>query len=259
MVLDLLASRELAWRLFVRNISAQYRQTFLGYIWAFLPPIVSTAVFVFLNSQQILHIDDTAIPYPAYVMIGILLWQVFVDALNSPIRLVTTSKAMLAKINFPREALILTGLYEVIFNFLIRLLLLFAAFLWFQIPVPKTAIFAPLGIFAIIVFGLMIGLMLTPLAVLYQDIERGLGVFLQLWFFLTPIVYPPPATWPASLIAQLNPASSLLVTTRDWLTLGHAPFLNSFIVISVIVFSLLFAGWVLYRLAMPHLIARMSA
>ena len=86
---DLWASRELAWRLFVRNISAQYRQSLLGYLWAFLPPIFTTLIFVFLNSQKILNIGETGIPYPAYVMMGTLLWQGFVDALNSPIKMET--------------------------------------------------------------------------------------------------------------------------------------------------------------------------
>ena len=53
---DLLAARELAWRLFVRDLSAQYRQTFLGYIWVFLPPLAASLTFIFLNSQGIVRI-----------------------------------------------------------------------------------------------------------------------------------------------------------------------------------------------------------
>ena len=86
MVADLRASRELAWRLLVRNISAQYRQTLLGYVWAFLPPIVTTLVWVFLNAQKIFDVGETGVPYPVYVLTGTILWQVFVDAMNSPLR-----------------------------------------------------------------------------------------------------------------------------------------------------------------------------
>jgi lipopolysaccharide transport system permease protein len=56
---DLLAARELAWRLLVRNISAQYRQSVLGYAWAFLPPLFTTAIWVFLQSQRVLGVGDT--------------------------------------------------------------------------------------------------------------------------------------------------------------------------------------------------------
>jgi lipopolysaccharide transport system permease protein len=256
---DLLASRELAWRLLVRNISARYRQSLLGYVWALLPPVFTTLVWVFLNSQQILNVGKTDIPYPAYVMVGALLWQGFVDALNSPIRLVTSSRSMLAKINFPREALILAGMGEVLFDFAIRLALMLAVFLWFGVAVPPTILLAPVGILALMALGLMIGILLTPLAVLYGDVQQGLSIALQMWFYLTPVVYAPSSSWPALLLARINPASPLLVTTREWLTTGTVSQPGNFVLITGITFGLMPAGWVLYRLALPHLIERMSA
>jgi lipopolysaccharide transport system permease protein len=259
MVRDLLASRELAWRLLVRNISAQYRQSLLGYAWAILPPVFTTAVWVFLNSQRILNVGETDIPYPAYVMVGTLLWQGFVDALNSPLKLVTQSKSMLAKINFPREALILAGLGEVLFQFVIRLALLLVVFIWFRIPVPSTVFLAPLGILALMALGLMIGILLTPLGILYSDIQRGLSIILQLWFYLTPVVYTPPSEGLGALLAQFNPVSPLLLTTRELLTSGTVSQPYKSLVITGATFVLTLVGWVLYRLAMPHLIERMSA
>jgi lipopolysaccharide transport system permease protein len=256
---DLWASRELAWRLFVRDINARYRQSLLGYFWAFLPPIVTTLTFVFLNSQKILNAGDTGIPYPAYVMVGTLLWQGFVDALNSPIKLVTSSKSMLVKINFPRESLILAGLGEVLFNFAIRLVLMLVVFVWFRISVTPMILLAPFGIMALMMLGLMIGILLTPLGVLYQDIGWGLAIFTSMWFFVTPVVYPPPTKFPASLLAKVNPVSPLLITTRDLLTTGKVSELGTFWIIVGITFFLILLGWVLYRLAMPHLVARIGA
>jgi lipopolysaccharide transport system permease protein len=256
---DLRASRELAWRLFVRNISAQYRQSVLGYLWAFLPPLFTTLVWVFLNDQKILNVGQTDIPYPVYVLLGTLLWQGFVDALNSPLRLVSSSKDMLAKINFPREALILAGLGEVLFNFFIRLILLIVVFIGFGIRVPWTVILAPIGVASLIALGLMIGILLTPLGLLYGDIQRGLAIITSLWFYLTPVVYSPPTTWPASLLAKWNPVSPLLVTTRELLTKGIVTDIDSFILVTIVNFFLILLGWLVYRLAMPHLIERMSA
>ena len=105
----------------------------LGYVWAFLPPIAGTFTFVLLNRSGVLVTGDSPLPYPAFVMIGTLLWQVFADAINSPIRTVTAAKTMLSKINFPREAILLSGVLEVLFNFLIRLVLLAAVFVYFKI------------------------------------------------------------------------------------------------------------------------------
>ena len=256
---DLSASRELAWRLLIRNISAQYRQTALGYVWAFVPPLAMTLVWVLLRSQQVFEVGDTEIPYGAYVMIGTLLWQVFVDALNSPLKLVTSSKQMLARINFPREALILAGLGEVLFNFMVRLVLLVGVFVWFRIPLHTTIFFVPLGVFALIGLGLMVGLFLTPLGVLFEDVQYGIATFTYLWFFLTPVVYPPPTNGLAAIIIRWNPVSPLLLATRDWCTTGASAHTGAFIAVSVVTLVSILGAWLLYRLAMPHLIARIAA
>ncbi len=258
MVKDLSVSRELAWRLFIRNITAQYRQTFLGYLWVFLPPLVTTVTFVFLNAQKIIRISETEIPYPAYVMIGTLLWQGFADAVLSPLKIINQSKSFLAKMHFPREALIMAGIGEVLFSFTIRLVLMFCVFIWYRIPLPATAILAPAGILSMMALGLMFGIVLTPLGVLFQDIEKGLPLILGMWMLLTPVVYPLPTSWPASLLSKLNPVSPLLVTTREMITTGTLTQLHPFLIILGVTMLLLLLGWVLYRLALPHLIERLN-
>ena len=104
MWLDLLSSRELAWRLLVRDISAQYRQSFLGIIWAFIPPIIMAAGFTLASQAKVINIGETDLPYPAYVMFSTALWQTFVEAINGPVKAVTVAKPLLARVNFPREA-----------------------------------------------------------------------------------------------------------------------------------------------------------
>ena len=90
---DLLDSIELGWRLFVRDTSAQYRQSILGYVWAFIPPLVASLPFVFLNSQGVVSMGETKIPYAAYAMIGTIIWQVFVDASGTPLKTVSAAKS----------------------------------------------------------------------------------------------------------------------------------------------------------------------
>jgi len=259
MLKDISESRELALRLFLRNVKSKYRQTMFGYVWAFLPPVVTTVVFVFLNSQKIINVGETEIPYPAYVLIGTLLWQGFVDALNSPLRAMNESKSFLVKINFPREALVLAGVGEVLFSFTIRLVLFFAVFLWYRLSLPLSILLAPVGILALIALGLMFGLLLAPLGMLYQDLEKALPLITTVWLLLTPVVYPPLTNWPASLLSSLNPVSPLLVTTREMLTQGSFSHLTGFILISSMTCILLLLVWILCRLALPHLIERMGA
>jgi hypothetical protein len=107
MVADLCASRELAWRLLVRDISALYRQTLGGYFWALFPPLVASGTFIVLNSSGIVNVEGLEVPYAVYVLLGTILWQVLVESILEPLKAVIESKPILARIDFPKEALIL--------------------------------------------------------------------------------------------------------------------------------------------------------
>jgi homopolymeric O-antigen transport system permease protein len=255
---DLVASRELAWRLFIRDTSAQYRQSILGYIWAFIPPLVASLPFIFLNSQGVLSMGKTKIPYGAFAMIGTIIWQVFVDSLNSPLKTVTSAKTMLARINFPREAILLSGLGQLLFGFLIRLVLLVGVFIKFNIVPPMTAWLFPVGIIALMMVGFMLGVLLVPLGLLYTDVQQTIPILTVFLMFLTPVLYPPPNHGLAAAVAKWNPLSPLVITTRDWLTLGTSNHLFAFSIVTISAFILLFLGWLLYRLALPHIIARIG-
>ncbi|MGB7949673.1 MAG: ABC transporter permease, partial [Candidatus Binatia bacterium] len=190
---------------------------------------------------------------------GMVLWEVFADALNSPIRMVAQSTSMLTKVNFPREALILAGIGEVLFSFLIRLGLLAIVIAWFGIRVPWTAVLFPLGALALVVLGVALGALLTPFAILYHDIGQGLPFLVVLWMFLTPVLYPAPREWPGSLTMVLNPVSPVLDTTRALLLAESPEYLAGFFAVSLGAGVALLLGWLLYRVALPILIERMSA
>lgn len=257
---DLLASRELAWRLMVRDISSQYRQSFLGILWAFLPPIITAAGLTLASQAKVLNIAQTALPYAAYVMFSMTLWQTFVEAVNGPIQGVTASKAMLAKINFPREALVLSRLGQVGFNFAIKLILIVALFIWFKIPVTGSIVLAPVALIHLVALGTAIGLLLTPLAALYDDVTKGLTLILGAWLFITPVIYPPPSDGLFATLVRLNPVTPLLVTTRELAAEGGVisdPL--GFWIASLIAIVGLLISWLIYRVTMPFVIERMSA
>lgn len=216
-------------------------------------------MFSFLNSTGVLAVKSTAVPYPLYVMAGTVLWQAFADAVHGPIRLVIASREMLAKVSFPREALIIAATGEVLVYTTIRLLLVLGAMYLYGVPLPSTAVLAPAAILGLVGFGIVIGLLLAPVALLIHDVDRGLTMVLTVWFFLTPVVYPTPTIWPASVLATINPVSLLVVGARylliggvevNWLFWGAA---------NTVTFALLIIGWIAYRIAIPHVLARISA
>ena len=255
---DLWKGGELAWRLFLRDVSAQYRQSYLGYIWAFLPPLISSLTFVFLNSQGLFSTGKTGLPYAAFAMIGTLLWQVFVDALNAPVNALQSSKSMLAKINFPRESLLVAGIAMVLFNFLVRLVLLVGVLVFFHVRPDAGLIFFPIAILALIFCGTACGLAVAPLGALYGDIGRAIPLFTSFWMLLTPVVYPAHTSGLAGWLATWNPVSPLIMVARHSLTGDSLSPLTPFFCVFSASLLVLLAGWISFRIAMPHLIARMG-
>ena len=259
MVRDLAASRELAWRLTVRDLSAQYRQTYLGFLWAIILPMANTLVWIFLSRSGVVNISDTPLPYPIYVFTGTMLWAILMDALNAPLQIVTASKSMLAKINFPREALVIAGIYQTMANALIKVTLLLAALLAMGFHPDWSLLLLPLGILSLILAGTVIGLVLTPIGLLYSDVGKAIPLLMQFLMYLTPVVFAMPKQGLSATLFQLNPLTPLILTARDWLTGLTPEYLGYFAVVNVVSIVLLFMFWIVFCLAMPILIERMGS
>lgn len=256
---DLAASRELAWQFAVRDIKAQYRQTVLGLLWAFILPVANTAVWLFIQGSGIVTLQPTTLPYTAFVFSGTMLWAIFMDAVNAPLQQTMAAKPMLAKINFPREALVLSGIYQSLFNAAIKVGVLLGALLYMGIVPSWISIFFPLAVFSLILAGTAIGLLVTPIGMLYADVGKGLPLLLQFLMYLTPVVFPMPASGWAANLFSLNPLTPLIVTTRDLLTGTTPEHLGAFLLVNLAMLTLICLMWVVYRVAMPILIERMSA
>ncbi len=166
---------------------------------------------------------------------------------------------MLARVNFPREALILAKVGEVFFNFAVKLILIVALFIWFRIPITWTVILTPVPLINLVLLGTFLGVLLAPLGVLYQDISKGLTLITGFWLFLTPVVYPVPRNGIFGFLVQMNPVTPLLVTVRDLATTGVVSEPNSFWIVSVITLVGLLLTWIAFRLAMPFVVERVSS
>lgn len=256
MIRDLANSRELSWRLFRRNFSAMYRQSLLGFVWALVPPLLTALVWIFLNGQRIVNIENPGIPYPAFVLTSVLLWSVFAQSLVSPITSVMQGKSIIVKINFPRESLILAGLIQILFDFLVKLVLIIAVLLIFDVSPANTVWIALFGVCSLMVLGLAIGMILLPIGMLYGDIQKIIMAITPFWMLLTPVIYPAPRSGMATLLNDYNPVSPLLSSTRDWIFFGHTDFVVPFLWITGASLLLLLTGFILFRLAMPMIIER---
>jgi len=258
MIRDLLASRELAWRLFARNIATQYRQSAFGYVWAVAPPLVTSSLFILLNSAGLLQAGNTGVPYPVYVILGTVSFALFLDALNMPLNAIAAARGTLPKINFPHEALLLAGLAQILLNFAVKTTLIIGVLVIFRVPVPLTAVLVVVPLIGLLVTGLALGIFLVPSGTLFQDVGHALGVVASGLVFVTPAAYLAPRMGLLAVLTAWNPLTPLVVTARDVILHGSSAHMPATLMLVGVSLIALFLSWVAFRLAMPILIERMG-
>jgi lipopolysaccharide transport system permease protein len=256
---DLLRGRELAWRLAVRDIRAQYRASFLSYLWAFLTPLATTTMWVFMSATGVVKVAVTDMPYPAFVFSGTMLWQILTEAITAPQTQISSSQSMLVKLNFPRESLIMAGVLKVLFSVLVKTAILVPAILLFGVVPDWHLVLFPLAMLALVVVGTAIGLLLVPIGTLYSDVGRIVPMGMQFLMYLTPVVYALPKIGMMATLIHWNPFTPLIMTGRAWLTGSARAMPMQFLVVLGTSFLLLLLGWVLFRLAMTVLVERMGS
>lgn len=245
-------SLPIVWPLFLSNMRARHRALLLSYIWLLLPAIATALVCTHLQSLRIIAREPTQFPYVLHVLTGILLWQLLIEALNAPLQQLRASQQLITHSRVPHEALILAGALEALVNCGARLLVLVPVLLLYGI-VPNAAWAAvPLALIALLGLGLAIGVLAAPWGLLYDDVPRAITLGVGLWFFLTPIFYPAPVQG----LLSYNPAATLIETARSWLGGGSAA--AGFGLVAAGSALALVAGWLLYRLAQPHVVARLG-
>ncbi|MBN2457214.1 MAG: ABC transporter permease [Sedimentisphaerales bacterium] len=248
--------RELMWRLFRRELSAHYRQSVFGYVWAVAPAIVTVVTFTYLNRSKILPIGETNLPYPAYVLLGVSVWQLFATGLSKTAQSLVQSRSIIIHINFSRETLVLAVFGESVFNFLIRMVLIVAVFAWFRVVPVWTVFLVPFVLLPLALLTVGFGFILAFTNGVFRDIGNSLTVVLTFAMFLTPVVYPPPTQWPKVLLNYVNPVSPFIIATRDLTTIGVLS--QPYGLLWASVFSLLvyLVCWRVFHLAMCRVAER---
>ncbi len=262
---DIRDSRKLATMLAIRDLKAQYRQSIFGVLWLLIPPIAWTVGLTVLRQNDLATIGDfttNVAKNPAYILISMALWQMFVEALRGPMSAFSSNRGILTKVCFPREALIVAHLVKMSVTIGIQFLLIAVACIVYQLPVTWTAAFLPVAIFLLAMLGTVAGLFLAPVGLLYKDIANAMQYIVMAGMIVTPVIFtmPDPSNdgWWA-LVVRWNPATPMLVTARELATGQALTLLPEFFLVSVLTMVFSVAGFALLRASMPIVIERWSA
>jgi lipopolysaccharide transport system permease protein len=185
---DLWKYRDLVIQLTLRNIKVRYKQTILGVLWAVLQPVLMMLVFAF-TLRRLIPNASGELPYPVFVLSGLLPWIFFQTAVTSASNSVVSSEGLVTKVYFPRLAIPLSAIAAALVDLAIAFVVLVGMMLCFGFkPTPSLALL-PLAIALLLASATGIGTLLAALAVSYRDFRHAVPFVLQAWMFATPTIF----------------------------------------------------------------------
>jgi homopolymeric O-antigen transport system permease protein len=229
------------------NVQSRYAQAVLGILWIVLLPLsqalIMTAVF-----SQILRISAGDVPFIAFFLAGLVPWGLFNQAIYSGMRSILNAMGLITQINFPREIIVLSALGEA----MIDTLFMFIAMLGINafVGVLPNIYFVWLPVLLLIQLCMMAGLMflVSWLSVLIRDVPQLVSVFLQVLFYLCPVIYPEnivPEQF--RFIFVLNPLASLIEGYRNVIVYNRPPDLMTLVYPAALAIGLLVCGYRLFK------------
>lgn len=186
--------RDLIWLFTKRDFITRYKQTILGPAWLFINPIISSLIYCFIFGG-IAGISTDGIPQILFYMSGNAMWTFFSSCVTKNAATFTANANVFGKVYFPRLtkpiANILTSLIEFGIQFI--LLGIFITFYFLKGEVTPNAYLIPIAFLVLIELGIMgmgVGVIISSLTTKYRDLAILVGFAVQLWMYVTPIVYP---------------------------------------------------------------------
>jgi ABC-type polysaccharide/polyol phosphate export permease len=252
--------RELIWMLAWRDIRVRYKHSVLGAAWAVVPPTAMMLIFTFVfgtivNISPETLTGEQVLPYSLFAFSGLVPWMFFANGLTTATGSLVSNRQLVTKIYFPREVFPISAVLSAFVDFVIAtaVLVVLAVFLHFR---PNewsyhfnwTVLLVPVvvGVQMILMIGL--GLLLSMANLFYRDVGFLFRSVIQLWMFVTCVVYQLEATagWKRAVI-QLNPMTPIIRAYRDCLIHGRSPFDLSFCNAAAVSITVLLVGWWWFR------------
>lgn len=237
--------RDLYYMYVKRDIITVYKQTILGPLWFLIQPILTTIMYMFVFGG-LAGISTDGVPQPLFYMSGILLWNYFNAAFMVSSNVFTANASVFGKVYFPRLIVPLSGITSNLIKFGIQLVLFIGIYLYYylqgvNLTINWSILLFPILILMIALHAMSWGLIISALTTKYRDLTQLVAFGIQLFMYLTPVIYPlSAAPEKYRIFISLNPLTPIFETFKyscmgsgslDWIGLGY-----SFIVLMITLF-----------------------
>ncbi len=203
------------------DFKLRYQGSILGYLWSLLKPLLLFLI-MYIVFTKFLHIGKGVPNYPLSLLLGLVLWNFFIESTSSALQSIVSRGSLIRKINIPRYLIPISVIASAFINMLLNLTVVFI-FVLFVNPDAlswRTAVFMPLLLVELIAFSVSIGFFLSAVYVKYRDIEHIWDVVRQAFFYMTPIIYPLTLI-PYELVRKvllINPIGQIIQDARSIVT-----------------------------------------
>lgn len=236
--------RGLVHELVIRDIKVRYKRSVLGVLWTMLAPLLNmialTLVFSVLFKQEIQN-------YPVYFMTGSIFWTFFSQTTSTAAQQTLGSNEMAKRVHVPRSAFIASALGGGLVNLVLSLVPLLVILAVTGFPLHSTWAFLPVSVFIVALFTAGVSLILFTVGSRFADIKEMYLVLVQVWFFLTPIVYHPSIVPPKYRFALwANPMYYFVQTFRAPIYDGVIPGAGLVLGSLALGVAVLITGWVFF-------------
>jgi ABC-2 type transport system permease protein len=259
---ELRDSRELLVNLTQREVRGKYKRSVLGQAWSLVNPLAQVLVFTIVFSLFLRIPPDVGRPsglesFALQLLAALLPWAFFANAVSQGMGSLLGNANLVKKVYFPREILVASTVLSLVVTFATELAVLLAAVLVVGGPgVLPHLVVVPYLVLCLTAFGLGLGLMLSVANVYFRDTSQLVGILLQVWFYLTPVIYSVDyvaqagvdvAGVPAETLLRLNPMTHYVSAFRAVFYDFRFPTATQLLVVTVVAAVSLALGYLVFQ------------
>lgn len=252
-VSNVFASRELLWSLTQRELSTKYRRSFLGWAWSMINPLAMAAIYGFVfgvlfGAAAPTGTNSGLTSFAFFMLCALIPWNFFSMSMSLGMNAISANSGLVKKVAFCRETLVLSNVAHAVVQFVIELAIITVLLTIYGSPLLAYLPFVLFLIVLLAVFSAGIALALSALSIFFRDLTYLWSIITQIWFFITPIVYPPELieaevpVWGQNLI-RLNPMVHFVSEFRACLYHGDFPDPRKMVLLTLTSMMTLVIGW----------------
>ena len=219
---ELFQRRNLIWELTARNLKVRYRRSVFGILWSILNPLFNALVFTFVFSTLLKSPIER---FGVFITVGLVVWNAFASSVLESMSTVTGSAHLVTRVRFPSEVLPIATVLTNMINFVLATPSIFIVMAITRTPLHVQMVMYPWALICLFCFSLGVSFLAAATNVFFRDTRNFLDVLINLWFFLTPIIYNLDAVfispWAQRLVYWLNPMASILTLFRHMFYTGY--------------------------------------